>query len=173
MGGLIINVKSLKIGALEMKIINNEWETPDPLFKLLNDEFEFNFDVCASDWNAKCDEYFTAETDALKNNWPLLGTGWMNPPYGNNVQKFMEKAYEQTKKMACKIVCLVPANTETKWFHEIALMGEIRFIRGRVHFKDKNGKTGRPRFASMIVILDPDNSGSGKIKNLCGYIGGK
>lgn len=152
---------------------NNNWATPGPLFELLNKEFGFTFDVCASKWNAKCWEYFDETIDALKCNWPPFGIGWMNPPYGHYVQKFMEKAYGQTKTMGCKIVCLVPANTETKWFHEIALKGEIRFIRGRVHFSDENGKTGRPRFASMIVILDPDDSGSGTIKHLSGYVGGK
>jgi len=153
--------------------MNNDWSTPDPLFDLLDKEFGFTFDVCASSWNAKCWEYFDEETDALKCDWPAFGIGWMNPPYGLFTQKFMEKAYEQSKIRGCKIVCLVPTNTETKWFHEIALNGEIRFIRGRVHFKDEKGKTGRPRFASMIVILDPDDAGSGTVKHLTGYVGGK
>lgn len=154
-------------------ISNNSWSTPYSLFDLLDSEFNFTFDACASSWNTKCKNYFTKEDNALTKDVPYRSVVWMNPPYGPYTQIFMEWAYVQTKKTESKFINLVPVNTETKWFHEIALKGDVRFIRGRVHFTDKYGKTGRPRFASMIVILDPDGLGSGKIGQLVGYVGGK
>lgn len=153
--------------------MNNSWSTPQELFNLLNDEFEFNLDACASDWNRKCLAYYDKEMDSLSIDWKYGSVVWMNPPYGRLAGEFIEKAYTQSRKQRCTVVCLVPANTETKWFQDYALKGELRFIRGRVHYTDKKGKTGRPRFANVVVIFRPDGKGSGTVSTLKGYKGGK
>ena len=133
--------------------MNENWSTPRHIFDPLNDEFKFTLDVCAEPWNTKCFEYFDpAITDGLSQPW--TGVCWMNPPFGLEIVKWVRKAYEESRKGAT-VVCLVPARTETAWCHDYCLKGEIRFIRGRVNFEDKNGKTGRPRFGSAIVIFKP------------------
>ena len=130
--------------------MNNEWSTPQVLFDELNKEFDFNTDVCANVWNHKCGDYFDIEEDGLKQIWN--GVCWMNPPYGKETKKWIQKAYEESL-CGTTVVCLIPSRTDTNFFHDYCLKGEIRYIRGRIHFTDKNGKTGRPRFGSMVVIF--------------------
>lgn len=59
------------------------WETPQELFDILNDEFHFTVDVCATKDNAKCENFFTPEMDGLKQEW--TGACWCNPPYGRGI----------------------------------------------------------------------------------------
>lgn len=133
--------------------MNERWSTPGRVFDPLNAEFCFTLDVCAEPWNAKCERYFDPKMDGLSQKW--AGTCWMNPPYGHEIKHWIKKAFEESRH-GCTVVCLVPSRTETGWFQDYCLMGEVRFVRGRVHFTDHNGKTGRPRFASAIVIFRPE-----------------
>lgn len=48
---------------------SDEWATPQDFFDEMNNEFDFDLDVCATDENHKCDEYFTKEQDGLSKNW--------------------------------------------------------------------------------------------------------
>ncbi len=128
------------------------WETPQDLFDKLDTEFGFDLDVCAMECNAKCDRYFTKEQDGLLRTW--TGVCWMNPPYGRGINKWIKKAYRASQAGAT-VVCLVPARTETSWFQDYCLKGEVRFVRGRLWFKKPDGKTGRPRFGSAVVIFRP------------------
>lgn len=120
------------------------WETPQDFFDSLNREFHFDLDACALPENAKCERYFTPEEDGLKQEWN--GTVWCNPPYGRQIGKWVEKAY----KSDCTVVMLLPARTDTRWFHDyIYGKAEIRFVRGRLKFGES--ENGAP-FPSMVVI---------------------
>lgn len=59
----------------------------------------------------------------------------------------------KTAGMLCE-VALVPARTDTAWFHDLCFGMEIRFIRGRLSFDD-NPKM-RATFPSMLVIFRPE-----------------
>lgn len=48
---------------------SDEWATPQNVFDMLNKEFNFNLDPCATEENHKCDKYFTAEIDGLTQKW--------------------------------------------------------------------------------------------------------
>lgn len=125
------------------------WETPQDLFDKLNEEFHFDLDVCALPENAKCEKYYTPEDDGLSQPWN--GVCWCNPPYGRTIGKWIQKAYE-TFAGGGTVVMLLPARTDTKWFHEyIYNKAEIRFIKGRLKFG--NSKNAAP-FPSMIVVFD-------------------
>lgn len=124
-----------------------EWETPQALFDELNREFGFTLDPCSNDDNAKCARYYTKADNGLLKSW-LGHTVFMNPPYGREITHWMEKAYLESKNAT--VVCLVPARTDTKWWHEYAIHGDIRFLRGRLKFG--NGKNSAP-FPSAIVIF--------------------
>ena len=105
------------------------WETPQDFFDALNEEFNFELDVCALPSNAKCKRYFTPELNGLA--WEWSGTCWCNPPYGSEIGKWIEKA----AKSKATTVMLLPARTDTKWFHEWVLpYAEIRWIKGRLKF---------------------------------------
>lgn len=123
------------------------WATPQDFFDKLNEEFNFTVDVCAIPENAKCDKFFTPEMNGLKQEWQ--GVCWCNPPYGREIGKWVEKAYIAST-FGATVVMLLPARTDTKWFHEyIYTKAEIRFIKGRLKFG--NSKTAAP-FPSMVVI---------------------
>ena len=124
------------------------WETPQDFFDKLNAEFHFTTDVCASIENAKCGWFFTKEVNALSQQW--AGVCWMNPPYGREINQWMKKAYNSSLDGAT-VVCLVPARTDTAWWHDYAVKGEVRFIRGRLKF---GGHKNSAPFPSAIVIFN-------------------
>lgn len=125
-----------------------EWETPQNLFDALNGEFHFDRDVCATAENAKCAAYYTKEDDGLAQPWP--GVCWCNPPYGREVGKWVEKASTEAAK-GSTVVMLLPARTDTKWFHRFILhKAEIRFLPGRLKF---GGAKNSAPFPSMVVVF--------------------
>lgn len=128
---------------------SDDWGTPQKLFDELNAEFNFDVDVCASAENAKCRRYFSKEENGLKQDWTKFNTCFMNPPYGRQIGAWIEKAYD-TSVNGTTVVCLLPARTDTRWFHDYCLKGEITFIKGRLKFND--GKVPAP-FPSMIVVF--------------------
>jgi len=125
-----------------------EWSTPQDLFDTLNKQFRFTLDPCATSQNAKCRRYFTKADDGLKQQWS--GRAFMNPPYGREIGKWVKKAYEESGKSAELVVCLLPARTDTSWWHDYCLKGEVYFIRGRLKFG--NAKNSAP-FPSVIVTF--------------------
>jgi len=123
------------------------WKTPNGLFKKLNAEFGFSLDVCCFPENAQCGKYFTPDDDGLLQNWH--GTVWCNPPYGNRIGDWLSKGLVEAQNGVTSVF-LLPARTDTRWFHEYILgRSEIRFIKGRLKFGDS--KSSAP-FPSMIVI---------------------
>lgn len=131
---------------------NDDWPTPQPLYDELDREFRFDLDAAASPGNAKCQHFFTVEDDALTKDWNAHGKViWCNPPYGRGLGEWVTKAVE-AMEAGSTVVMLLPARTDTKWFHEHAPKAELRFIRGRVKF---GAGTGSAPFASMLLIFRP------------------
>lgn len=127
------------------------WETPQDLFDELDSVYHFTTDVRATSENAKCKNYYTKEQDGLSFEW--TGVCWCNPPYGRQIGQWVKKASESN----CKVVMLLPARTDTKWFHEYILPNaSIEFIKGRLKFG--NSKNSAP-FPSMICVFDNSTSG--------------
>ena len=136
---------------------SNEWETPQYVFNELNKEFNFDIDVCATEGNAKCFNYFTKRQDGLKQNWWGFKSAFMNPPYGKEIGKWMEKAYKESEK-GLTAICLIPARTDTGWWHNwVVKAQEVRFIKGRLKFG--KGKQSAP-FPSCIAIFRPFYEGN-------------
>lgn len=128
---------------------SHEWETPQPLFDSLRREFPFALDVCALRSNAKCRRFFSPRVDGLKQAW--RGVCWMNPPYGRQIGDWVRKAFESAQAGAT-VVCLLPARTDTAWWHDYARKGEVRFLRGRLKFSDSANSAP---FPSAIVVFRP------------------
>lgn len=128
-----------------------EWATPSDLFEKLDKEFHFNLDPCCTHENAKCEVHFTKEEDGLKQSWGGYNV-FCNPPYGSDIKHWVRKCYEESRKPNTTVVLLIPARTDTSYFHDYIYhkVREIRFIRGRLHFNDS--PQGAP-FPSMIVIF--------------------
>ncbi len=128
----------------------DEWSTPDDLFESLHREFGFTLDPCCTHGNAKCPRHYTKEDDGLLQNWGNEVV-FMNPPYGREIVRWIRKAYESSLEGAT-VVCLVPARTDTLWWHRFATKGEIRFLKGRLRF---GGSKNSAPFPSAIIVFRP------------------
>lgn len=131
-----------------------DWCTPQAFFDRLDGEFHFVLDAAATKENAKCKRFFTPDDDALAQSWDCGGAVFCNPPYGRTIGRWCKKAWEESRKMRNPVVMLIPARTDTQYFHEyIYGKAEVRFVRGRLKFEDEKGavKANAP-FPSMVVI---------------------
>lgn len=128
------------------------WRTPVELYAKLDREFRFTLDPCPA-------------RKASEAGLPLFGTDGLsmpwdgervfcNPPYGRGLGRWLAKASE-----ADLVVYLLPARTDTRWWHEYALSAsEIRFVRGRLHFN--GAKAGAP-FPSVLLIYRSHTTAQG------------
>lgn len=129
---------------------SGSWSTPWDFFHMVDHEFNFDLDVAADYMNAKCDKYFDQDQDGLSQDWSGH-VCWCNPPYGRQLSRWVKKAYESTRNPGTVVVMLIPARTDTSYFHDYILpFAEIRFIRGRLYF---GGSKCPAPFGSMLVIF--------------------
>jgi site-specific DNA-methyltransferase (adenine-specific) len=126
----------------------SNWTTPPELFCELDAEFGFDLDPCATRETATCPQYFTPADDGLAQEW--TGSVFMNPPYGRAIGAWMRKAWEASQTTAEVVVCLVPARTDTAWWHAYAARGEVRFRQRRLRFG--GARSGAP-FPSAVVVF--------------------
>lgn len=123
------------------------YETPQDLFAPLNDEFRFTLDVAADAENAKCAEFFDEMADGLAQDW--RGVCWCNPPYREQ-SKWVKKAFAEARAGRATTVLLVPARTNTGWWHDYCMKGEVRFLRGRPRFA--GCKHGLPQPLALVIF---------------------
>ena len=127
----------------------DDWETPQDLFDELDKEFHFTLDAASSDLNAKCEKHYTIEDDGLSQSWAGNNV-FLNPPYGRTMKDWMRKAYEESQRENTTVVALVPARTDTAWFHDYVYgKAELRFLRGRLKF---GGCENSAPFPSLVVV---------------------
>ena len=128
---------------------SDECETPREFFEAVDAVFHFTLDVCATRDNAKCERYFTKEEDGLSRLW--RGVCWMNPPYGREISLWVKKAYESALDGETAVACLLPARTDTLWWHDYVMPHSERvfFIKGRLRFSGK----GPVPFPSELVLF--------------------
>lgn len=135
----------------------DNWETPLYFFNLLNDEFHFTLDPCASDSNHKCAKYYTLETNGLRQSW-ADETVFVNPPF-NEKEQWIWKCYEECRIHPITIVMIIPAVTDTIAWHEYIMKyaDEIRFCYGRVNFIDPTtqNRNGSTFPLAVIVFRNP------------------
>ena len=126
------------------------WGTPRDLFDKLNAEFGFDLDPCTDGTNSMCRDFYTPDDDGLAQDWTGR-TVFMNPPY-KECLAWMRKAFESSQR-GCTVVCLIPVRTDTTWWHEYAMKGEVRFIRGRLRFG--SAKANAPFPSAIVVFRNP------------------
>ena len=128
----------------------DQWATPQNFFDKLNTQYNFELDVCADKTNHKVKKYYDEQDNGLIQPWAPYRC-WMNPPYGRVIGQWMKKAYDESQ-LGALVVCLVPARTDTKWWHDYAMRGGVEFIRGRLKFGDS--KNSAP-FPSAVIVFKP------------------
>ena len=132
---------------------DDSWETPPSLFNVLDMEFNFTLDPCCTKQTAKCKKFFTKEEDGLIQDWSK-DVVFVNPPYGREIGKWVEKSYNEAKKGA-KVVMIIPSRTDTKWFHDfIYNKAEIRFLKGRIRFLQNKKELNAAPFPTMLIIFN-------------------
>jgi phage N-6-adenine-methyltransferase len=141
--------------AVHFSSATDQWATPQEFFDNVAEQWgPFDLDVCADETNAKCSSYIDKETDGLVREW--WGACWMNPPYGREIGKWVKKAAE-TGRAGGYVVALLPARTDTRWWHAFVhpvmaglTPGAVFFVKGRLKFG--NAKAGAP-FPSVLVVF--------------------
>lgn len=137
---------------------SNEWATPHRLFDRLNVLWgPFDLDPCCTDATHKCNTWITEKQNGLGQSWAVKGPGtkvFMNPPYGREIGKWVQKAFEESQK-GCIVACLIPSRTDTQWWHKYCMNAHtIVFFKGRIRF-EQNGKSGTVSapFPSCLVLF--------------------
>jgi len=143
-----------------MKTSNDPtWTTPPDFFEKLDKEFFFTLDAAAlssstlvpHNWYGP-DHPDSDRRNALVRPWSEDSHGgsiWLNPPYGRVIGYWMKKANDEASRGGV-VVCLVPARTDTNWWHKYCIQHEVRFIKGRLKFGDQ--KNSAP-FPSAVVVM--------------------
>jgi phage N-6-adenine-methyltransferase len=130
---------------------SNDWATPQSFFDKLNGVFgPFTLDAAASSDNYKVANHYTEADNSLSQDWSGNRV-FLNPPYGRNLKDWVKKAYEEGQKDGTTVVMLIPARTDTKYWHDYVMKAdEIRFVRGRIKFGDE---TNSAPFPSAVVVF--------------------
>ena len=135
-----------------------EWATPWNFFNQQSEKYgPFDLDVCATEENSKCWDFISQEQNALSQSWQ--GICWMNPPYGRDLGQWILKAWREASipGHARRVVCQLPARTDTRWWHNYVLKyaAKIEFVRGRIKFE---GAVHSAPFPSAIVVFGQLNT---------------
>ena len=138
---------------------NNEWSTPQDFFDKLNWRFgPFDLDPCATPHNTKCANFYTAAENGLNKSWQGH-TVFVNPPYGRGIEDWIKKGYEEAQDPDTKVVMLIPARTDTKYWHNYVMKAEmVFFIKGRLKF---GASTNSAPFPSAVVVFSKRPAGWG------------
>lgn len=132
------------------------WETPPELFARLDVEHRFTLDPCSDGQNNLCSTHFTRQQNGLARSWKSHRV-YMNPPYGRTIGAWMEKAHRECRENGVLVVALIPARTDTNWWHDHVLnaCADVEYVRGRIGFYLRGVKGGKAPFASAIVTYRP------------------
>ena len=134
---------------------SGEWATPQDFFEKLNWRFgPFDLDPCANPVNTKCANFFTEAEDGLTKDWEGFRL-FVNPPYGRGIDKWIKKGYLESQKKNTRVVMLIPARPDTKYWHEYVMKAsEVYFVKGRLKFGDSQNSAP---FPSAVVVFDGGN----------------
>lgn len=139
---------------------SQSWLTPLWLFDLLDSEFNFDLDPCATDENTLCDNWYTEEQNGLIQPW--RGNAFVNFPY-SDAALWVKKAYEEAKSGNCTAVLLMPSRTDTRYFWNYCRYGEIRLLPGRLKFENEEGTKNSAPFPSCLTIFHRDMAEEPKV----------
>lgn len=169
-------LNTLKLqSAHELKEVGDQWRTPEELFWGINAIYgPFTLDLFTDGQNSKCPHFYTAEDNALTQDWSerikeLGGAAYANPPYSRStyhekqaitgVGHIMNHAFSMREKGG-KYVFLLKAAMSEAWWPENA--DHVCFIRGRIGFElpewfnpaDEDQIPSGARFSGAIVVFD-------------------
>jgi site-specific DNA-methyltransferase (adenine-specific) len=134
--------------------LSDEWETPNDLFVGLSTLYKVDvlLDVCATEDNTKCVNFFSKKDDALKKPW--LYDAWCNPPH-SQTSDFVRKAYVEWKEHNINIMLIIPTNTMSSnyWHQYIESNAEYHPIKGRIHFLQNGERSPFPSRNAYVCVI--------------------
>ena len=130
---------------------SDEWETPQDFFNKLDTLYNFTLDPCCTPQTAKCPKYYTLADDGLVQSWANERV-FVNPPYGD-IKTWVKKAYDEAMHNGSLVVMLIPARTDTRYWHDYIMKGagSIYFVKGRLKF---GTSVNAAPFPSAVVVFD-------------------
>ena len=147
----------MKGHATLMSKASDEWATPQEFYDWANERYgPFDLDAAASAGNTKvAQSFFTKEDSALAkgaSSWGLHTIAWLNPPY-SQTRTFLAQAVLAVRAGAARVVVLVPARTDTQWWHEtVPHCSEVLLLKGRLKFNEGSGSAP---FPSALLVIEP------------------
>ena len=145
-------------GATVFSHDSDEWGTPQAFYDLLNEEFHFTLDPCATAENAKCARFYTKE-----DTYGLIAECWweacvfVNPPY-SQIKEWTAVCHEAAMYCGATVVLLIPSRTDTRYWHKwIMRAAEVRFVQGRLKF---GGAKNSAPFPSAVIVFRPGHTGN-------------
>lgn len=159
----------------ELKEVGDQWRTPENIFWGINAMFgPLVLDLFSDGENSKCEAYYTAEDNALTQDWSarlaeLNGAAFGNPPYSRASQhedqyitgmRYIMQHASAMREKGGRYVFLIKAATSEVWWPEDA--DHIAFIRGRIGFdlptwfvpKDEKQVPSGAFFAGAVAVFD-------------------
>ena len=108
---------------------SDDWRTPEKLYNALMEKGYI--DPCP----------YKAKENGLEKEYPPLSKLFINPPF-SKMKEWIEYGIHQYFYNHCEVCFLIPARTDTKYFHElIRYHPDIFFIKGRLHYNESEKKT--------------------------------
>lgn len=132
------------------------WATPLWLYERFNSVFKFRLDPCCTISTAKCERFFTPRENGLEQDWSDIGNAFVNPPYGKEIHEWVKKSYEESKK-GITVALLIPARTDTRYWHNYCFNGTILFFKRKIVFENGKGNKNAALFPSALVIFGKIN----------------
>lgn len=148
----------------------DDWITPDDIYNPINKLARFDFDLAASDDNAKTHYYLTEEEDALSFEWTIENlldrckkkaglyyfgslNAWINPPY-NLIEPWIYNAIEGARS-GLTFWMMLPNNTDRPWFRH----GVRKHSEWYVYGDDEKTKKYRGEMipTNRINFIDPSS----------------
>lgn len=142
------------------EVDTNDRRTPRWFFEQCESRFgPFDVDVAATVGNALTPEWCPDGLTAVWCPKPTQCTAWCNPPYGppGTIEKWIRKAREQRDLFAVRTLMLLPADTSTRWFHDVSRTELVELVPFRLAFEAPDGSTkgNSAKFGSVLVWIAP------------------
>lgn len=140
-------------------MIKDEWLTPPDLIRKLG---EFDLDPCSPinrPWDT-AKKHYNLNDDGLNCQWN--GRVWLNPPYGKETGKWLQKLIDHGQGTA-----LIFARTETEMFFSKVWnkATSILFIEGRLHFHHVDGTRAKANAGAPSVLIAYSHFDSYKLES--------
>lgn len=156
MSNVALYIKTEVQAARKGKLDADSYETPSWLFKWLDDEYNFDIDLCASDNNHKLPVYYTIDDSCINQDWSERGTmAFCNPPFSRgNKEKILATAYKNMTENGVSSVFVIPCDINNiAWFEFIFEKAtKITAIIGRVNY-DEPESGGKPSKAGLGTAI--------------------